>query len=154
MEKTSRLKSWVSGRINQAQVDRYLEDGRDFIPDAELESKLAPAPPPAPARVREIIARALAIQTLEPDETADLMRVRDPELWAELEAAAGQVKRKVYDNRIVTFAPLYLGNRCVNNCLYCGFRSGNAAERRRVLSLDEIRGETEVLAGRIGHKRL
>ncbi|GFP33178.1 2-iminoacetate synthase, partial [Candidatus Hakubella thermalkaliphila] len=64
------------------------------------------------------------------------------------------MKRKVYDNRIVTFAPLYMSNLCVNNCLYCGFRKDNHRANRKVLSLEEVRRETEVLVGEIGHKRL
>ena len=82
------------------------------------------------------------------------MRVRDPELWAEMRAAAGDIKRKVYDNRIVTFAPLYCSSKCVNNCLYCGLRSSNSAVERRVLTQDDVRAETEALAGKLGHKRL
>ena len=60
----------------------------------------------------------------------------------------------MYDNRVVTFAPLYCGNRCVNNCAYCGFRSGNAAVQRRVLTFEEIEAEARVLAGELGHKRI
>ena len=54
----------------------------------------------------------------------------------------------------MTFAPLYLSNLCVNDCVYCGFRCSNTEESRRILSLDEVRREVEVLAGQIGHKRL
>ena len=68
--------------------------------------------------------------------------------------AAIKIKKKVYDNRIVTFAPLYMGNFCVNNCAYCGFKSEKKDVPRRVLSKDEIIKETEALAGGIGHKRL
>jgi 2-iminoacetate synthase len=71
-----------------------------------------------------------------------------------MQQAALSIKKKVYDNRIVTFAPLYLGNFCVNDCLYCGFRKSNKESKRRVLSHDEVRKEVEVLAGEIGHKRL
>jgi len=60
----------------------------------------------------------------------------------------------VYDNRIVTFAPLYLGNLCVNECAYCGFRCSNKQLERSVLSFDQVKRETEVLTGQIGHKRL
>jgi 2-iminoacetate synthase len=60
----------------------------------------------------------------------------------------------VYDNRIVTFAPLYMSTLCVNNCAYCGFRKDNDSMKRGVLSQDEVRRETEVLAGDIGHKRI
>ena len=71
-----------------------------------------------------------------------------------MRAAALKIKLKVYDNRIVTFAPLYMGNYCVNNCAYCGFKYENITQKRRVLSTDEIRRETESLAGKIGHKRI
>ena len=80
---------------------------------------------------------------LSQEELAVLMRVRDPGLWEEMRAAAGAVKRKVYDNRIVTFAPLYLSSKCVNNCVYCGLRGENEAVTRRVLTMDEVRAETE-----------
>jgi len=104
--------------------------------------------------IRAIIAKAKAIESLDLDETAALLHVKDPELWAEMRQAASEIKHKVYDNRIVTFAPLYLSNVCVNSCLYCGLRRENSAVARRTLSLDEIRSETEILAGKIGHKRL
>jgi 2-iminoacetate synthase len=106
------------------------------------------------SRVRDIIAKSLAVQTLAPEETAILLRVSDPELTSEMEAAAGKVKKIVYDNRIVTFAPLYLSTVCVNNCRYCGLRADSGAVTRGVLTHDEVRSEIEVLAGQIGHKRL
>jgi 2-iminoacetate synthase len=80
--------------------------------------------------------------------------VQDPELWQEMEAAGGRIKRKVYDNRIVTFAPLYLSTTCVNDCTYCGFRTSNCGMMRHVLTKEEIDREIKVLAGEIGHKRL
>ncbi|NCC65051.1 MAG: [FeFe] hydrogenase H-cluster radical SAM maturase HydG, partial [Spirochaetia bacterium] len=78
----------------------------------------------------------------------------DKELRKEIVEAAKELKKKVYDNRVVTFAPLYCGSKCVNRCAYCGFRSDNASVIRKVLTMDEIRAETQVLAGAIGHKRL
>jgi 2-iminoacetate synthase len=60
----------------------------------------------------------------------------------------------VYDNRVVTFAPLYCGSKCVNSCLYCGFRCENDEIERRVLTMDEIEAEARILAAKIGHKRL
>ena len=147
--------TWTSGRIVTAEADRYLPaDGGDFIPDAEIAELLKPARAPEAARVRELLAKALAVETLSLEELAELMRVRDPGLWEEMKTTAGAIKRKVYDNRVVTFAPLYLGSRCVNDCLYCGLRRSNAAVERRVLNLDEVRAETEALAGQLGHKRL
>lgn len=145
---------WRASRIVPAEVEKYMPRGVDFIDDAAIERAIRDAANPDAARVREIIAKAEAIQTLEPEEAAILLNVTDPALWEEMKAAAGRIKRAVYDNRIVTFAPLYLSNLCVNSCMYCGLRCENDAIQRRVLSQDEIRREVEVLAGRIGHKRL
>jgi 2-iminoacetate synthase len=145
---------WIEARIAPDQVRKYMSGGCDFIPDGEIGEKLLANRSPDTARVREILAKAESIETLDPDETAALLHVSDPSLWEEMKQAAARIKRKVYDNRIVTFAPLYLGNRCVNHCLYCGLRRDNSVIRRRILAQDEIRREVEVLAGRIGHKRL
>jgi 2-iminoacetate synthase len=131
-----------------------MSGDRDFIDDEAINATLAANHSPDPVHVREIIAKSLAVKTLTLAETAALIHVSNPDLVAEMEEAAGKIKRQVYDNRIVTFAPLYLSNHCVNNCRYCGFRRENRAIRRLTLSMDEIRQETAVLCGRIGHKRL
>jgi len=146
--------SWIAERIVPEEIEKYMPHGVDFINEAKIESSLVANRNPDPVRVREIIAKSEAVETLDPDETAMLLHVEDPELWEEMKQAAARIKTKVYDNRIVTFAPLYLGNRCINNCLYCGLRCQNTSIKRRVLSQEEIRREIEVLAGVIGHKRL
>ena len=146
--------AWIAGRIKQDQIDRYLDQGRDFIDDGEIWKKIETATEPDATTIRAILARSLAIQTLTPEELATLIRVQDPEMLREMETAAFQIKKKVYDNRIVTFAPLYMGNYCVNNCAYCGFKHENRTAKRRVLSMEEIRRETETLTGKIGHKRI
>ncbi|MFW5802515.1 MAG: [FeFe] hydrogenase H-cluster radical SAM maturase HydG [Verrucomicrobiota bacterium] len=148
-------REYVDKFIRQDQIDRYLnDDGSDFINDGAIETAIRNNQNPDPARVRDIIAKSLQIETLNLDETAALLNVRDPQLIDEMEKAALKVKKTVYDNRIVTFAPLYMSNLCVNSCLYCGFRSENCRETRRKLTMDEVREETRVLAGEIGHKRL
>lgn len=78
----------------------------------------------------------------------------DADLLQEMAETALAVKKSVYDNRIVMFAPLYMSNLCVNRCAYCGFSCGNEEQKRRMLTMDEVSEEIEVLAGRIGHKRL
>jgi 2-iminoacetate synthase len=148
--------SWTESRIKEDQIEKYLDHGRDFIPVEEIHAKLSdPANQTAdPGRVREILAKSLAIENLTPEETAVLMHVGDAGLLDEMRETALAVKKKVYDNRIVTFAPLYLGNYCVNECAYCGFRNENRGTRRKILTQEEIRREIETLAGRVGHKRL
>ena len=143
--------------VVRSEIDRYLPGGKHFIDDALISGLLSKTKgvPADPVRVREIIAKAeSSCETLEPEETAVLMQVEDPELFEEMRAAADRIKRKVYDNRIVMFAPLYVSNLCVNGCKYCGFRDGNAEQKRRVLTMDELKEEIDVIAGRIGHKRL
>jgi 2-iminoacetate synthase len=93
-------------------------------------------------------AKSLVRLTLE--EAALLLMDPDPEPVYE---AAREVKEKVYGKRLVLFAPLYLSNRCANNCLYCGFRRDNSDLPRKTLALDEVARETEALI-RQGHKRL
>lgn len=126
----------------------------DFIDDEALHAALAAAKP-EPARVREILKRSLEVsEALPPEDAAVLLSVTDQALLEEVFEAARAVKRKVYDNRVVTFAPLYASNLCVNNCLYCGFRAANKGTVRRKLSMEEIKEEAKALAGKIGHKRL
>ena len=143
--------------IVQEEIDKYLPGGKHFIDEDLINRTLAAADaaPVDPARIREIIAKSeQTCETLTVEEVAALMRVEDPALFEEMRAAADRIKHKVYDNRIVVFAPLYISNLCVNSCRYCGFRNGNDLQKRRVLTMDEVKEEVDVLAGRIGHKRL
>ncbi len=143
--------------IIREQIDKYLTGGRHFIDEGEIFSKLraaAGAQPNDAVRVREIMAKSRAIETLLPEETATLIHVTDPDLLQEMADTALAIKKSVYDNRVVMFAPLYMSNLCVNRCTYCGFRCGNEEQKRRMLTMDEVRQEIDVLAGKIGHKRL
>ena len=134
--------------IVQGEIDKYLPGGRHFIDDALITRLIAETDgqQPDPARVREIIAKSETTrETLLPEETAVLMQVTDPELFEEMRAAADRIKRAVYDNRIVVFAPLYVSNLCVNGCRYCGFRDGNELQKRRVLTMDELKEEVDAV---------
>ncbi|NLW50282.1 MAG: [FeFe] hydrogenase H-cluster radical SAM maturase HydG [Candidatus Brocadiaceae bacterium] len=124
----------------------------DFIDDARIETLLRGGEPD-PAQVRDILARSLSKQDLDPAEAAVLLRVRSPELVEELFEGARNLKQEIYGNRIVLFAPLYIGNKCVNDCLYCGFRRSNPEAIRRTLSQNEIRAQVEALVNK-GQKRL
>lgn len=141
-------------KVIQKEITRYMDKGYDFINDDEIWEKLYKNKNPSASQIRDILKKALSIETLEPDETAALINVKDETLWEEIFETSGKVKKIVYDNRIVTFAPLYCSSYCINNCLYCGFRRENTLIKRRRLSLEEIKKEAEVLAGEIGHKRL
>ena len=146
-------KEWAQQVVKPAEIEKYLIGGKDFIDPTAIAEDLAAGVRPDRSRVRDILQKSLEIKILTPAETATLLNVEEPELLEEMREAAFEVKRRVYDNRIVFFAPLYCSNLCVNNCVYCGFRSDNGAERRHVLTMDEIRRETEAVIDE-GHKRL
>ncbi len=124
----------------------------DFINDEELE-ELLQRTAADPSRVREIIAKSLNKEALSLPETAALLKVDDPELVEEIFEGARTLKRNVYGNRVVLFAPLYIGNRCINDCRYCAFRKSNTEAVRRTLSPEEITAQVTALENR-GHKRL
>ncbi|HEX7411258.1 MAG TPA: [FeFe] hydrogenase H-cluster radical SAM maturase HydG [Bacteroidales bacterium] len=104
-------------------------------------------------RVREVIAKSLDKKRLTLEETAVLINATDPEIIEEIKQGARDLKTRVYGNRIVLFAPLYVGNRCTNNCKYCGFRASNKDALRKTLSDEELTHEVEALEDN-GQKRL
>lgn len=131
------------------------------IPDRRMQPfidpdeiwKLINETKPDRKRIREIIAKSLDKNRLTLEETAALVNCTDPDLIAEIKAGARLLKERVYGNRIVLFAPLYVGNRCSNNCKYCGFRVSNRDALRKTLSDEEIVKEVGALEDN-GQKRL
>jgi len=126
---------------------------KDFIDDAKIEKLLADARHPDPMQVREVIEKAGALKGLTPPETAILLQTEDRELIEAMWAAARDIKEKIYGNRLVLFAPLYIANYCSNNCPYCGFRKDNRELKRVALTMEQIADEVRALE-REGHKRL
>ena len=105
------------------------------------------------AYIRELIKKSLDKNRLTLSETASLIQTTDPSLIEEIKEGARQLKKQVYGERIVLFAPLYVGNLCINNCAYCGFRASNAAQKRSTLSHDELVQQVVALEDS-GQKRL
>ena len=129
------------------------EGVKSFIPTTEIEDTLFKHQSPERSRVEEIIAKSLAKNRLDPEETAILVNVKDPELRQLILDGAHELKERIYGNRIVLFAPLYVGNDCINDCVYCGFRSSNIECLRSTLSHQQLIEETKSLVD-AGHKRL
>jgi 2-iminoacetate synthase len=125
---------------------------KPFIDPDEIHGFLQ-RPKPGAERVREVIQKSLNKQRLSLSEVADLLLVDDPELIEEIKAGAHALKQRIYGNRIVLFAPLYIGNKCVNNCKYCGFRTANSDQLRTTLNDKQIIQEVEALEEN-GQKRL
>ncbi|MDR0977851.1 MAG: 2-iminoacetate synthase ThiH [Endomicrobium sp.] len=51
-----------------------------------------------------------------------------------------------FGRSILLYAPLYVSNFCINNCLYCGFSTNNNIERK-VLTFEEIEDNCKIIAG-------
>lgn len=128
------------------------EPMKPFIDASEIDNLLAHAKPDHSV-VRDIIAKSLDKHRLSMAETALLLNATDPKLIAEIREGAMKLKQAVYGNRIVLFAPLYIGNKCTNNCSYCGFRASNKEAVRTSLDTQQIVREVEALEDQ-GQKRL
>jgi 2-iminoacetate synthase len=130
---------------------RLSTSALDFIDEGRLHGLLDRKP--SPEAVREVIAKSLAKRPLSVAEAAVLVGADEPEHLEQIFDAARQLKRSVYGNRIVLFAPLYVGNECTNDCAYCAFRRSNRGVVRRTLDRDEL-GQQVVALENKGHKRL
>ena len=129
------------------------EGVKSFIPTQTIEDLIISEANAPASRIRDIIAKSLDKNRLEPDETAALLSVKDPELREMILQGARDLKKTIYGNRIVLFAPLYVGNECVNDCVYCGFRISNKECERATLSKEQVIQDTKSLID-VGHKRL
>jgi 2-iminoacetate synthase len=125
---------------------------KPFIDVDEIQHLLSNEKPDK-TTVRTIISKSLDKQRLSMPETALLLNANDPDLIHEIKEGANKLKQAVYGNRIVLFAPLYIGNKCINNCQYCGFRASNKEAVRTSLNNLQIIREVEALEDQ-GQKRL
>ncbi len=128
------------------------ERGKVFIDRDRLYDMIG-GPAPTATQLHEILNKALKFKGLGLTDVASLLRVTEPDRIHEIMEAARVVKDHIYGKRLVLFAPLYTGNVCTNNCLYCAFRRDNKAIKRKVLSMAEIETEVSSLL-KEGHKRL
>jgi 2-iminoacetate synthase len=134
-----------------------MRTGKDvpFISDGEIRDSLetAKALKNDRAAVGAILEKAKQAKGLTHREAAVLLEIDDPDLERKLFRAAREVKFRIYGNRIVLFAPLYVSNYCVNECAYCGYKHSNDSFPRKRLSMQELAREVEILES-MGHKRL
>lgn len=127
----------------------------EFIHDGEIIATLEYATQHRNDKVlvEEILARAAEGKGLNHRDAAVLLECDDPEIVERIFTLARQIKQRIYGNRIVMFAPLYLSNYCINGCVYCPYHAKNRTIPRRKLTQEEIRREVIALQD-MGHKRL
>lgn len=125
--------------INHAEIEETLKYAEQHKDDKEMCLELA-------KRTRDC-------KGLTHREAAVLLECEIPEVIEEIKKSAISVKEKLYGDRIVMFAPLYLSNYCVNGCTYCPYHHCNGHIVRKKLTQEEIKAEVIALQD-LGHKRL
>ncbi|MCL1850921.1 MAG: [FeFe] hydrogenase H-cluster radical SAM maturase HydG [Bacteroidetes bacterium] len=108
---------------------------------------------PSTEQLNAILQKARQLKGLELEDVAALLSVQNLDKIKQIMEVAKYVKEEIYGKRLVLFAPLYTGNVCVNNCVYCAFRRANKHLVRKVLNMEEIKQEAQMLL-KDGHKRI
>lgn len=129
-----------------------MDGGKTMIDQAYIRKILEEAKNPSTKEIQDILKRAKMRQALSHHDIACLLNAKDAKQIEEIHTIAGELKEEIYGSRVVMFAPLYISNFCVNNCLYCGYRRDNDFERMK-LTQEEIKGQA-ILLEKLGHKRL
>lgn len=132
-------------------MQMIIKKEKNFIDEAYLHSLLSQKEDVG--LIREIIAKSMEKKPLNVSECAVLLAANDKDVVEEIFNAAKELKKRVYGNRIVIFAPLYIGNHCINDCKYCSFRKSLRTTVRKTLNEEDIVSQVEALEDQ-GHKRL
>ncbi len=125
--------------ISDQEIKRVLEFSKNNKDNTELLDK--------------ILKKAEDFRGISVQEASLLLESDDSEITKKIFALSKKIKDKIYGNRVVLFAPLYLSNYCINGCTYCPFHAKNKDITRKKLTQEEIKNEVIALQEQ-GHKRL
>ncbi len=134
-------------------MNKYADAEKEVFIDREKLYSLIEGREPSDSDIDDLLNKALKLSGLDLHDVSLLLRIESDANRRKLLDAAGRVKREIYGKRLVLFAPLYTGNRCTNNCLYCAFRKDNTSLNRTVLDMRQIEAEVVSLL-KEGHKRI
>lgn len=123
-----------------------------FIDHEYIERILEEAKGATREEIKVVLEKAKKREGLSYEDIAVLLQVEDKEDLNEIFKLAGEIKDSIYGKRVVIFAPLYVSDYCVNNCVYCGYKRTNDFCRRK-LTMEEVAEEVKILE-KMGHKRL
>lgn len=125
---------------------------KSFINGELIETLLEKNNNPSDSEFDLVMEKAKRQERLSIDDVSILLNSDQEDRVNKIFSLAKDIKERVYGNRVVLFAPLYIGNKCTNSCTYCGFKVTNDIMRKS-LSLDEVQHEVEALVDE-GHKRV
>ena len=99
----------------------------EFINDEEVLASLAYGEENKnnAALIDQLLDKVMTFKGLTHREAAVLLECELEDLNQRMFTLAKQIKEKIYGNRIVMFAPLYLSNYCINGCTYCPYHAKN-----------------------------
>jgi 2-iminoacetate synthase len=146
------MENGVNTMSEKMKTQEAVNNTPNFIDPEYIETILSEAKKVTKEEIEDILTRAKTMKGLKHHDIAVLLQSEDEAVHREIYQIAGQIKKAIYGNRIVVFAPLYVSDYCVNDCTYCGYRYSHKF-RRRQLSQEEIRQEVGILES-MGHKRL
>ena len=137
------METWKDEVLEQSFVDINL-----------IEKLISEENRPSDEEFNKVMEKAeKGKDTLSLEEVAVLLNSDQQERIERIFETAKEIKERVYGHRVVLFAPLYLGNKCMNLCTYCGFKATNTEIDRLTLDLEQLDAEVKTLINQ-GHKRL
>nr|WP_307775653.1 [FeFe] hydrogenase H-cluster radical SAM maturase HydG [uncultured Cetobacterium sp.] len=129
-----------------------MEKKINFIDQEYIEKLIKESKNVSEIEIERILEKAHKREGLTHEEVAALFEIKNEDQRKKLFKIAGELKQAIYGNRIVVFAPLYVSDYCVNNCVYCGYKRDNKFPRKK-LTREQIQKEVRLLE-KMGHKRL
>ena len=99
-------------------------------------------------KLNELLEKALQLKELSYEEMAFLLNRTSSADIKKLTETAMLIKLGCLGNEITLYAPLYISNECVNECVYCAFRISNKNLVRKTLTEDEIIQQAQFLEQR------
>ncbi len=125
---------------------------KEIINEEKINEILEKTKSPSDFKIHEILGKAREKKGLNLEEVGYLLNTEKQELIKEILKISSKIKKDIYGERLVFFAPLYVSNFCINDCEYCGFHSRNNAVRKK-LTLKEVEEQVKIIED-MGHKRL
>ena len=129
-----------------------MTDIKEVVDEEKLWEILEKTKKPSPSKILGIVKNASKKNGLTLEDAGYLLNAENPKLIEKMFEVSGRIKKEIYGERLVFFAPLYLSSFCVNDCKYCGFHCSNQAPRKK-LTLEEVKEQVKILEN-MGHKRL
>ncbi len=88
--------------------------------------------------MKKLINKLRSEQQLTATEYTALLTCTDADTLTYLQQQAQQVAEERFGRKVFIRGLIEIGNRCRNNCLYCGIRKGNPKAVRYALSREDI----------------